>query len=264
MIYLRGLRLKESRPIPERFPFTLGIFHDLAIEFSAPVTFLVGENGTGKSTLIEALARATELPIVGGERIEKDATLAYTKDLSAAFRLSWTTRTRRGFFLRAEDFFRFCRGMQNLAAEMDEDAAHFEKNLKGYGLQLARGAVLGQKHEIQKRYGEALDGQSHGESFLRLFQERFSPSGLYLLDEPETPLSPLRQLTLLSMLKEMTQEHGSQFIIATHSPILMALPQAEILCFDGGKIQKARYDDLEHVTLTRRFLENPERFLKHL
>lgn len=264
MIYLRDLRFKESRSVPDRFPFTLGVFRDLQIEFTAPVTLLVGENGSGKSTLIEALARATELPVVGGESVAKDATFNYTKDLAAAFRLSWAKRTRRGFFLRAEDFFRFCRSMQSLAAEMDESAADFEKNLKGYGLSLARGAVLGQKHEIQKRYGEALDGQSHGESFLRLFQERFSPAGLYLLDEPETPLSPLRQLTLLSMLKEMTTEHASQFIIATHSPILMALPQAEILSFDGGKIQRAKYDDLEHVTLTRRFLENPEQFLKHL
>jgi predicted ATPase len=117
--------------------------------------------------------------------------------------------------------------------------------------------------ELEQRYGEGLDAQSHGESFLSLFQTRFVPGGLYLLDEPEAPLSPLRQLTLISLLKQMiTQE--AQFIIATHSPLLMAFPGATIFSFDGHQIQPAVYDELEHVTLTRQFLNNPDSFLKRL
>ncbi|HAZ44940.1 MAG TPA: hypothetical protein DCZ55_10825, partial [Cyanobacteria bacterium UBA11371] len=108
-----------------------------------------------------------------------------------------------------------------------------------------------------------LDANSHGESFLKLFQSRFVPGGLYLLDEPEAPLSPLRQLAFLSMLKDMVNQ-DSQFIIATHSPILMAFPQASILSFDSYPVKEVPYDQLEQVTLTKAFLNNPESYLRHL
>ena len=117
--------------------------------------------------------------------------------------------------------------------------------------------------DMRQRYGEGLDIRSHGESFLALFQSRFVPDGLYLLDEPEAPLSPLRQLALIAAIKDMVSQNG-QFIIATHSPILMAYPAAVILNFDGGEIHPAKYTDLEHVRLMRDFLQNPELFLRNL
>jgi predicted ATPase len=113
-------------------------------------------------------------------------------------------------------------------------------------------------------YGDDLDAYSHGESYFTLFQARFRPGGLYLLDEPEAPLSPLRQIALLSMLKGMIEEGGAQFIIATHSPILMAYPGAAILSFDGGALHPVAYAEVEHVAVTRAFLQSPERFLRHL
>ena len=116
---------------------------------------------------------------------------------------------------------------------------------------------------LVKKYGENLDANSHGESFLKLFQSRFVPGGLYLLDEPEAPLSPQRQLALLSMLKEMVSE-DAQFIIATHSPILMAFPEAVILSFDTHPIKEVKWEEIEHVSLTRAFLNNPSSFLRHL
>lgn len=115
-------------------------------------------------------------------------------------------------------------------------------------------------HEL---YGGGLDVQSHGESYFKLFQSRFRPNGLYLLDEPEAPLSPMRQLSLIAMIEEMVKQDG-QFIIATHSPILLAYPDAAILQFTDGTIQAARYDELEHVTITRSFLNNPDAYLRHL
>ncbi|HEX8116062.1 MAG TPA: AAA family ATPase, partial [Pyrinomonadaceae bacterium] len=139
----------------------------------------------------------------------------------------------------------------------------FEKELTGYGLQLAKGAVLGQRRALAEKYGEDADARSHGESFLQLFQSRFVPGGLYLLDEPEAPLSPQRQLALLAMLKSMA-EQDSQFVVATHSPILMALPGADILSFDHAPVRRVRYEEVEHVNLTRDFLNNPEAFLRHL
>ncbi len=114
-----------------------------------------------------------------------------------------------------------------------------------------------------ERYGEDLDANSHGESFLKLFRSRFVPAGLYLLDEPEAPLSPQRQLALLSMLKEMVAEQA-QFIIATHSPILMAYPEAQILSFASHPVSEVSSENVEHVSLTRAFLNNPNSFLRHL
>ncbi len=143
-------------------------------------------------------------------------------------------------------------------------ADEFERDgLKGYGLTLARGVVGGQRRALASRYGEDADARSHGESFLNLFQSRFVPGGLYLLDEPEAPLSPQRQLALLAMLKEMAGQ-DSQFVVATHSPILMALPGADILSFDTTPVTRVRYEEVEHVSFTRDFLNNPEAFLRHL
>ena len=116
---------------------------------------------------------------------------------------------------------------------------------------------------MERRYGDGLDSQSHGESFLALFQSRFVPGGLYLLDEPEAPLSPLHQLSLLAAIKAMV-EQDAQFVIATHSPIVMAYPGATILNFDTTPVSPVGYDDLEHVNLMRDFLNGPEAFLRHL
>jgi predicted ATPase len=125
-------------------------------------------------------------------------------------------------------------------------------------------AHIGQLHALRTRYNGDLDERSHGESFFTFFKARFNPNGLYLLDEPEAPLSPLRQLAFLSLLKEMVEGHNAQFIIATHSPILMAYPGAIILSFDQSPVVPVAYDDLEHVSLTRDFLNNRETFLRQL
>ena len=187
-----------------------------------------------------------------------------TRQLGRELKLSWSKKTRRGFFLRAEDFFRFARRMAELSKEIDETIGEYEGKLSGYGLMLAKGSALGQKEELTRRYGENLDANSHGESFLKLFQARFVPGGLYLLDEPEAPLSPLRQISLLSMIKGMVDEGESQFIIATHSPILMAYPGASIISFDSHPLAEVAWEDLEHVSLMRSFLNRPEQFLRHL
>ena len=265
MIYLRTVDV-PSAPGPESgFPFNLPLIQEWElVDLSSPVTFFVGENGSGKSTLLEAIAAAARSVVVGGESIETDPTLEHARALATALRLSWSKRTHRGFFLRAEDFFRFTRRLVEMVGEFDDAAREFEGKYVGYGLKLARNTVLGQKAAITQKYGDDLDANSHGESFLKLFEARFVPEGLYLLDEPEVPLSPLRQLTLLSMMKEMVADKGAQFIIATHSPILMAFPDAAILSFDEQPLREVAYDDLEHVKLTRDFLNAPERFLRHL
>ena len=204
------------------------------------------------------------LPTIGGKNVDQDPTLQAPRELSGKIRYVWHKKTSRGFFLRAEDFFNFTRRMVEIQGEMAKLSEEYEDELTGYGLMLAKGVVEGQRSAIVNRYGENLDANSHGESFLKLFKQRFVPGGLYLLDEPEAPLSPLRLLSLLSMLKTMIDEKSAQFIIATHSPILMSFPKAAIYSFDATPIQRIPYDEVEHVSLTRDFLNNPEAFLRHL
>ncbi len=267
-IHLRSVELKEPpEALPDRFPFSIRAVRGLErLVFSTPVTFFVGENGSGKSTLLEAMATATGLPTIGAAAARDDATLSDQRELGRALRLTWNVRVRRGFFLRAEDFFGFAKAIEQLKAEIarreEEVAAEYAERSA-----LARGLALGPLRsslaQLQRSYGDGLDTQSHGEGFLKLFHSRFVPGGLYLIDEPEAPLSPQSQLGLIAMLKEMVQQE-SQFIIATHSPILLAFPNATIYSFDQTPVATVPFGELDHVTITRDFLNNPERYLSRL
>jgi predicted ATPase len=266
--HLQSITVREFAAQDEgNFPFDLEIVKSLReLHFSSPVTFLVGENGSGKSTLLEAIACAVESITVGAESVKTDKTLAPIRKLAKYFRLVWTKRTRKGFFLRAEDFFGYAKTMRQTREELEQELSDVERDYVGrsaYAADLARSAYQGQLSAMKNRYGKDLDHYSHGESFLTLFQARFVPDGLYLLDEPEAALSPMRQLTFISALKQMVGQNA-QFIIATHSPIILAFPGAQILQFKDGKIHEVKYGQLEHIQLTRDFLNNPESFLRHL
>jgi predicted ATPase len=260
-------------PGPEKrdaFPFGVPAIRsslDAPMQFDVPVTFLVGENGSGKSTFLEGIACAVALPGIGADDPHTDPTLVYGRELAERCKLRWKLRhPHRGYFFRAEDFFGFTRRMDRLKAELLADAATMreDRDRSEYARNLGAGVLAGQARSIESRYGAAgLDAQSHGEQFIELFSVRCRPGGIYLMDEPEAPLSPARQLTFLSMLMAMA-EQGSQFIIATHSPMLLALPGARILSFDGGEIQPASYETLEHVQIMRTFLADPESYLRHL
>lgn len=267
-IHLRSVEPKQDpATLPDRFPYSIRAVRNLdRIEFRTPVTFFVGENGSGKSTLLEALATSIGLPTIGAATARDDSTLLEQQELGRALRLTWNTRVRRGFYLRAEDFFGFAKAIEQLKAEIKRRAAEVEVEYKDRS-QTAKGLALGPLYAslaaLRASYGDGLDAQSHGESFLKLFRARFAPAGIYLIDEPEAPLSPQSQLGLIAMLKEMVQQE-SQFLIATHSPILLAFPDATIYSFDESPVAPVPFDQLDHVTLTRDFLNNPEAFLRRL
>lgn len=252
---------------PGYFPFQIPFLDTLErLDFDPPVTFLVGQNGSGKSTFLETLACAVGSITVGSEDVRTDPTLKSVRELAHYFKLTWSKKTRRGFFMRAEDFFGFAKKMAQVRDEMQKDLEDVDRDYQGRSDLAKSLAKMPYSREIgamQKSYGDGIDSRSHGESFLRLFQERFVGEGLYLLDEPEAPLSPARQLSFLALLHQMVAQNG-QFIIATHSPILLAYPGAKILSFDGGKIHEENYEELEHVALTRDFLNHREAYLKHL
>lgn len=241
--YLSAVYLREELPCGSylrRLPAVRRLMAGEKLTFDAPVTFLVGENGSGKSTLLEAIAVACGLNAEGGSRNFRFSTRATHSELG---RLLTAVRRRYpmdSFFLRAESFY-------NVASHIDE--------LDG---EPSFGGPL-----IDSYGGVSLHEQSHGESFMALVQNRFGGGGLYLLDEPEAALSPSRQLTLLAEIRQLV-EMDSQFVIATHSPILMAYPGSQIYLLSGEGIRSVAYRETEHYQLTRRFLEDPERMLRYL
>ena len=217
---------------PDVYPFSLPAVRALdGLELSA-VTYIIGENGAGKSTILEALAVASGFNAEGGTVNFAFSTRRSESELHRYLRVARTRRPKTGFFLRAESFY-------NVATEIER---------------------LG----VGDSYGDrSLHEQSHGESFLSLIKNRFKASGLYILDEPEAALSPSRQLSLLVRMHELV-EAGSQFIIATHAPIVLAYPGATIYLLDGNGITQVDYDETEHVQLTRDFLNDRDRFLRRL
>jgi predicted ATPase len=233
--YLRGVRLKRKEiPSFRQYPFCLPAIRNLdEMDFHPAVTFLIGENGTGKSTLLEAIAVAWGFNAEGGTRNFRFATQESHSPLHQHITLTrGVRRPRDGFFLRAESFY-------NVVSEIDR---------------------LGVTHAYG---GRSLHEQSHGESFFTLFSERFGGDGLYILDEPEAALSPTRQLAMLVRMHDLVRQR-SQFIIATHSPIIMAYPNAQILLLDENGTAPVRYEDTEHFVVTREFLNNRGRLFDEL
>lgn len=267
MILLRSVGRKAGDD--DGFPFSVPAVRTLeSLDVATAVTFFVGENGSGKSTLLEAIAAAAHLPAVGSADVLRDDTLAAQRRLANALRLTWSRRPARGFFLRAEDFFGFTKRLAQERVELTTRIQELETEYRAQdrsarALGLAQGPMRTSLADMERRYGVNLDANSHGQSFLHLFQSRFVPAGLYLLDEPEAPLSPHSQLALLAMIHEMVAREG-QFIIATHSPILLAFPGARIYNFDATPVQAVAYEDLDHVRVTRDFLNAPERYLKRI
>lgn len=262
VIYLTQVTKKLNDNI--NYPFSVPTINNLtSLKFPTPITFLVGENGTGKSTFLESLAIAINTHTIGEHPLNQDNSLTSVKQLANELKLTWKTRTHKGFFVRSEDVFGFTKYLSKSKEELSQDANDFGNRFTGYGQLLAVGAALGQKHSFEKRYGQDLDANSHGETFLKVFKSRFVPGGLYLLDEPETPLSFNSQLVLVLMLREMVQKNA-QFIIATHSPILTALPESTIYSFNDRNIKKIKYQEIESFQLMKDFLNHPDAFLKHL
>jgi predicted ATPase len=233
--YLLGF---DGEPLSEEFPFSVPAMRDLAkLDLQAPITLFAGDNGTGKSTLIETIAQAVGFAPEGGE-YERLGELPPVPRPVGKFvpRMHRWNKPRNGYYLRAESFF-------NVAAFVDAEG-EYSPDLSIYG-------------------GVKLHEQSHGESFLALATHRFAGEGLYVLDEPEAALSVTGALAVLGAIVRAA-EAGAQFIIATHSPVLLACPGARIFELDEAGFSECAYDDLDAVRLTRGFLSDPERYLRYI
>lgn len=238
MIFIKGLNIKKNDT--DEYPYNIPIIKNFSeLLFDSPVTFFVGENGTGKSTLIESIAIEYGLNPEGGSNNFRFQTKASHSELYKNVTLMKTGNIpNTKYFLRAESFY-------NVASEVDR---LFEKDtgrlINSYGI-------------------DSLHNCSHGEAFMNLMENRFGDKGLYILDEPESALSPSRLMSMLILIDDLVKS-GSQFIIATHSPILLSYPNATIYSLDSGKIEKINYKDTEHYKLTKLFIDNPEMMLERL
>ena len=237
-LFLRGFSIGNNFD-EEYLNHIPALRHLHSFDFEKPVTFFIGENGTGKSTLLEALAIQCGFNPEGGTRNFNFSTKESHSGLYRSLKISrGIPFAKDGFFLRAESFYNVATEIEKL--EIDGKPGFMERN-----------------------YGGDLHEKSHGESFLALALNRFKGNSLFILDEPESALSPSRQMSLLARIHELVKD-GSQFIIATHSPILMAYPDADIIAFTDDGAERTSYKQTEHFVLTRQFLNNPHNMLRYL
>jgi predicted ATPase len=240
--YLLSVGIKPDRELTDHYPFNLPLIRSLDLRFTGPVTFFVGENGTGKSTVIEALAALCRLPVSGGSRNELSAHHGpdLASPLASALRPAFRRPPPDGYFLRAEFQAHFATLLDQRRADPEFEGDPY----KLYG-------------------GRSLYARSHGEAFLAILKHRIR-SGMLLFDEPESALSPQRQLALLAHMSALTATGKAQFIVATHSPILLTFPQAQILTFDGDAVRETCLEETSHYQITRGILQNPAVYWKHL
>jgi predicted ATPase len=235
MDYLLGIKydgLGDERYYPYNIPAVRHLKKVGKLDFSMPVTFFVGENGTGKSTLLEAIAIALGFNPEGGSRDHLFSTRDTHSELSEHISIIKQFHPKDGYFLRAESFY-------NNASYLDDNS-----NMNRYG-------------------GVSFHEQSHGESFFSLIENRFEGNGIYLLDEPEAALSPQRLMSLIILIDRIVKKN-SQFIIATHSPIVMAYPNSEIMQFTDEGMRKVAYRETDHYQITKQFIDRPEQMIKYL
>ena len=243
---LDTVKTKTSNVIDSaQYPFSLNIIKNLKeIHFPTQVTFFVGENGSGKSTLLEAIALHAGFGAEGGSKniafkTSKDSAYSGIEKLANHLTLSWRQKPKDGYFFRADSFYNVANYIDYLEHECGGKA------YDAYG-------------------GKSLHSQSHGESFLSFFTNRVGNNGFFILDEPEAALSPQRQLSLLLIIKQLCSASNTQFIIATHSPLLLAYPGATIYSCDDGDLKKIKYTETSHYKLTKDFLNNPDLYLENL
>lgn len=226
----------EKYPTEEHYPFNLELFRETrSIGFDSPVTFFVGENGSGKSTLLEALTRKCGVFIWRGDQRPRFKKSPYEKGFYKAIDVVWENGRVPGSFFGSQIF-------ANFAQILDEWLTMDPGLIDYYG-------------------GKSLMSQSHGQSLMSYFSSRFKRKGIYFLDEPETALSPKSQLELLNLLEEMSRNGHAQFIIATHSPILLACPGAVIYSFDAAPVKKIDYENTNHYRIFKNFMADPQKYV---
>lgn len=262
MSYIKNIKfnLIQENPYPFNVP---SIKYAKNIEITKPICFFIGENGTGKSTLIEALAYRLQLPHIDGSDYLKPS-FASARQLMAFLKLEYKINLPIGFFFRAEDFGDYINSVHRNDISLEKRMGISEDEVPVDILKEMRDNANFQKYHMRKNYGQELETMSHGEAYLKIIHEKISNKGIFILDEPEAALSPSRQLSLIYYILEHLKKHNSQFIIATHSPILMSIPNSQIFEITEESMNETELESTSHYSITRSFLNHPELFLRNL
>jgi len=261
MSFLRSFSITSQKKNP--FPFNVfAVRFAKEIELDNKVTIFVGDNGSGKSTLLETIAMALNLPLIGGFISERPGFDA-ARILQQYLHIEWQRQTNKGFFFRAEDFGDFINSVENERKRIDADLTELKGEVDDSVIKQMSESMNYRLYSMRKTYGENMQAFSHGEAYLKILETRIGDKGVYLLDEPEAALSPLKQLSLLFLIMESIKKENIQFILSTHSPIMMGIPKAVIYEIKDDGIERVKFEETEHYKITKTFLNNPEFYLRH-
>jgi len=246
------------------FPFNIpAVQFARNIEIDRRVTIFVGDNGSGKSTLLEAIALALGLPLIGGH-IGNNPGFEAARLLKPYLDINWRRSTSQGFFFRAEDFSDFINSVENENRKIAGDLADLKGKVDDAIIKRMSENMNYSLYKMRDDYGENIQAFSHGEAYFKILETRIGNKGIYLLDEPEAALSPIKQLSLMSLILEILKKENTQFIIATHSPILMGFPGATLYEIHENAMEKVAFKDTDHYRITKTFLDNPAHYLRYL
>jgi len=254
-----SINTDKQQPFPFNIP---AVRFARLVELDKKVTIFVGDNGSGKSTLLESLAYYLKIPLIGGH-INSTASFAAAKLLNPYLEIKWSRQTSKGFFFRAEDFSDFVNAVERHQSGIRTQLSELQGQVDDSIIEKMAESMNYALHQTRKTYGADMQAFSHGEAYLTILQTRIADKGIYLLAEPEAALSPLKQLALIAFILEVLKKGNIQFIMATHSPILMGIPGARIYEIQEDGMQEVKYRETEHYRITKTFLDNPEHYLRH-
>lgn len=262
MPFIKSFSIDTDKRNP--FPFNIpAVRFAKQISLDKRVTIFVGDNGCGKSTLLESVAYSINLPLIGGF-IGSSAGFDAARLLKPYLKIEWSREVRQGFFFRAEDFSDFIDSVEKEKGKIALDLSELKGQVDDSIIERMSESMNYSLYQMRKNYGENMQAFSHGEAYLKILQTRIGNKGIYMLDEPEAALSPLKQLSLIAFILEVLKKENAQFIIATHSPMLMGIPGAIIYQVLDDSMEQVKYKETDHYCITKRFLDNPESYLRRL
>lgn len=262
MSFLKSFSINTEKKNP--FPFNIdAVKWAKTINLNSKITIFIGDNGCGKSTLLETIALKLNLPLIGGY-IKTHAGFDAARLLQPYTEIEWKRQTSKGFFFRAEDFSDFVNSVENEQRKIGEDLRDLRGVVDDSIIKEMSDNMNYPLFRMRKDYGENMQAFSHGEAYLKILQTRIGNKGIFLLDEPEAALSPLKQLSLIFLIVEILKNKNTQFIISTHSPILMGIPEAWIYEIKEESMERVNYKETDHYRITSTFLNDPDHYLRHL
>lgn len=262
MPFIQSFSIDTDKKRP--FPFSIpAVQFAKQVVLDKRVTIFVGDNGSGKSTLLESIALSLNLPLIGGF-IKRETGFEAAKLLQPYLTMEWKRNTNKGFFFRAEDFSDFINAAENTDNSIRGSLSELKGVVNDNIIKQMSESANYTLHAIRRQYGDDMQAYSHGEAYLKILQTRIVDKGIYLLDEPEAALSPLKQLSLMAYMLDVLKDENAQFIMATHSPILMGFPGATLYEIQEEEMKQVKYTDTDHYRITKTFLDNPEFYLRHL